>query len=65
MIRNVIFTKWILRQCLRVLFAVYLIFTFYLTVVLRASSGKDKIRTEWLAGYKSVHDVYANSENSG
>ena len=42
---------------------VYLIFTFYLTIFSRASSGMDLIRTEWLAGYKSVHDVYANSEN--
>ena len=23
----------------------------------------DLIRTEWLEGYKSVHDIYANSEN--
>lgn len=56
-------TKRRLQQALRVLLAVYLIFTFYLTVVSRASSGKDIIRTEWLAGYKSVYDVYANSEN--
>ena len=43
--------------------AVYLIFTFYLTVVSRASSSNDSIRTEWLEGYKSIHDVYASSEN--
>ena len=52
-----------LVQGSRVLLAVYLIFTFYLTVVSRASSSKDSIRTEWLEGYKSIHDVYANSEN--
>lgn len=46
-----------------ILLAAYLIFTFYLTVVSRASSGVDLIRTEWLEGYKSIHDVYANSEN--
>ena len=43
--------------------AVYLIFTFYLTVVSRASSSNDSIRTEWLEGYKSIHDVYTSSEN--
>jgi glycopeptide antibiotics resistance protein len=63
LIENVMFTKGRLQQGLRVLFAVYLIFTFYITVVSRASSGRDLIRTEWLEGYKSVHDVYANSEN--
>ena len=52
-----------LLQGLRVLLAVYLIFTFYLTVVSRASSSNDSIRTEWLEGYKSIHDVYTNSEN--
>ena len=52
-----------LLQGLRVLLAVYLIFTFYLTVVSRVSLGKDYIRTEWLEGYKSFHDVYASSEN--
>lgn len=56
-------TKRRLLQGLRVLLAVYLIFTFYLTVVSRASSGNDSIRTEWLEGYKSFHDVYAISEN--
>ena len=56
-------TKRRLLQGLRVLLAVYLIFTFYMTVVSRASSHKDLIRTEWLAGYKSIHDVYASSEN--
>ena len=55
--------KGILAQGLKVVLAVYLIFTFYITVSLRESSGKDRIRTEWFAGYKSVHDVYANSEN--
>ena len=60
---NMIFTKGRLQQGLRVLFAVYLIFTFYITVVSRASSGKDLMRTEWFDGYKSIHDVYANSEN--
>lgn len=29
---------------------VYLIFTFYLTIFSRASSGMDLIRTEWLKG---------------
>ena len=58
-----IFTKGRLQQWLRVLLAVYLIFTFYLTVISRATSGIDNIRTEWLEGYKSVHDVYASSEN--
>ena len=62
MIRNMIFTNGRLQQGLRVLFAVYLIFTFYITVVSRASSGRDLIRTEWFEDYKSVHDVYANSE---
>lgn len=52
-----------LLQGLRVLLAVYLILTFYLTVVSRVSLGKDYIRTEWLEGYKSFHDVYASSEN--
>ena len=52
-----------LVQGSRVLLAVYLIFTFYLTVVSRASSSKDSIRTEWLEGHKSIHDVYPNSEN--
>ena len=58
-----IFTKGRLQQWLRVLLAVYLIFTFYLTVVSRATSNIDNIRTEWLEGYKSIHDVYAISEN--
>ena len=58
-----LFTKGILQQGLRFLFAVYLIFTFYLTVVSRESSGNNLVRTEWLEGYKSIHDVYANSEN--
>lgn len=58
-----IFSNGRLRLGLRVLFAAYLTFIFYLTVVSRASSGMDLIRTEWLEGYKSVHDVYANSEN--
>lgn len=58
-----IFTKERLQQGLRVLFAAYLVFIFYSTVVSRASLDKDLIRTEWLEGYKSVHDVYANSEN--
>ena len=62
MIRNMIFTNGRLQQGLRVLLAVCLIFTFYLTVVSRASSGRDLIRTEWFEDYKSVHDVYANSE---
>ena len=52
-----------MQQGLRILLAVYLMFTFYLTVVSRASSGNNLIRTEWLEGYKSIHDVYANSEN--
>lgn len=52
-----------LLQGLKGVLAVYLIITFYITVVSRASSDKDWIRTEWLEGYKSVHDVYANSEN--
>ena len=56
-------TKRRLLQGSRVLLAVYLIFTFYLTVVSRASSSNDSIRTEWLEGYKSFHDVYAISEN--
>lgn len=46
-----------------ILLAAYLVFTFYITVISRAMSGIDNIRTEWLEGYKSVHDVYANSEN--
>lgn len=46
-----------------ILLAAYLVFTFYITVISRATSGIDNIRTEWLGGYKSVHDVYANSEN--
>ena len=50
-------------QGFRVLLAAYLIFTFYMTVVSRTTSSKNNIRREWLAGYKSVHDVYANSEN--
>ena len=58
-----IFTKERLQQGLRVLFAAYLVFIFYSTVVSRASLDKDLIRTEWLEGYKSIHDVYANSEN--
>ena len=58
-----IFTKGRLQQWLRVLLAVYLIFTFYLTVVSRATSSIDNIRTEWLEGYKSIHDVYGNPEN--
>ena len=58
-----IFTKGRLQQWLRVLLAVYLIFTFYLTVISRATSGIDNIRTEWLEGYKSIHDVYGNPEN--
>ena len=58
-----IFTKERLQQGLRVLFAAYLVFIFYITVVSRASLDKDLIRTEWLEGYKSIHDVYANSEN--
>ena len=57
------FTKDRLRQGLSVLFAVYLLFTFYITVVSREYSGKDQIRTECLEEYKSVHDVYARSEN--
>ena len=52
-----------LLQGSRVMLAVYLIYTFYLTVVSRVSLGKDYIRTEWLEGYKSFHDVYASSEN--
>ena len=63
MIRNMASAKGRLLQGLRVLLAVYLIFTFYLTVVSRASSDNNLIRTEWLEGYKSFHDVYANSEN--
>ena len=56
-------SKGKLLQGSRVMLAVYLIYTFYLTVVSRASSSKDSIRTEWLEGYKSFHDVYAISEN--
>ena len=63
MIRIMTSEKGKLHQGLRVLLAVYLIFTFYLTVVSRVSLGKDYIRTEWLEGYKSFHDVYASSEN--
>ena len=63
MIRIMASAKGRLLQGLRVLLAVYLIFTFYLTVVSRVSLGKDYIRTEWLEGYKSFHDVYASSEN--
>lgn len=58
-----IFTNGRMQQGLRVLIAVYLILTFYLTVVSRESSGNNLVRTEWLEGYKSIHDVYANSEN--
>lgn len=47
--QNMEHKKRILQQGLRVLLAVYLIFTFYMTVVSRVSSGKDLIRTEWLA----------------
>ena len=56
------FTKGRLRQGLTALFAAYLLFTFYITFVSRASSGKDLIQTEWLEGYKSIHDVYTSSE---
>ena len=56
-------TKGRLRQGLSALLVVYLLLTFYLTVVSRATSGIDNIRTEWLEGYQSIHDVYANSEN--
>ena len=52
-----------LLQGLRALLAVYLIFSFYLTVVSRASSENNLIRTEWFEGYKSIHDFYVNSEN--
>ena len=58
-----IFTKGSPQQRYLFLLAAYLIFTFYITVVSRASSGVDFIRTEWLEGYKSIHDVYTNSEN--
>ena len=57
------FTKGRLQQVFKVLLAVYLIFTIYLTVVSRATLGIDNIRTEWLEGYKSIHDVYGNPEN--
>ena len=43
--------------------AVYLLFTLYITVASREPSGEELIRTEWLAGYKTIHDVYARSEN--
>lgn len=58
-----IFMKGSSQQRYLILLAAYLIFTFYITVVSRASSGVDLIRTEWLEGYKSFHDVYTNSEN--
>ena len=58
-----IFTKGSPQLRYLFLLAAYLIFTFYITVFSRASSGMDLIRTEWLEGYKSIHDVYANSEN--
>lgn len=61
--RNMTLTKGRLRQGLSALLVVYLLFTFYLTVVSRATSGIDNIRTEWLEGYKSIHDVYGNPEN--
>ena len=57
------YMKGRLLQVLKCVLAVYLIITFYITVVSRASSGNNLIRTEWLEGYKSVHDVYGNSEN--
>ena len=56
--RNMTLTKGRLRQGLSALLVVYLLFTFYLTVVSRATSGIDNIRTEWLEGYKSIHDVW-------
>ena len=57
------YMKGRLLQVLKCVLAVYLIITFYITVVSRESLDKNLIRTEWLEGYKSVHDVYANSEN--
>ena len=58
-----VFRKGRLLQGLKCVLAVYLSITFYFTVVSRASLDKDFIRTEWLEGYKSASDVYANSEN--
>lgn len=57
------FMKGRLLQGLKCLLAVYLIMSFYITVVSRASLDKDFIRTEWLEGYESFRDVYTNSEN--
>ena len=46
---------------LRVMLAVYLIYTFYLTVVSRESSGKDIIRTEWFRD--NIIVFFTNSQN--
>ena len=45
-----IFTKGSSQPRYMILLAAYLIFTFYITVVSSASSGRDLIRTEWLGG---------------
>lgn len=58
-----VFMKGRLLQGLKCVLAVYLIMSFYITVVSRASLDKDFIRTEWLEGYESFRDVYTNSEN--
>ena len=54
-------TKGRLLQGYRVLLVVYLIYTFYLTVVSRESSGKDIIRTEWFRD--NIIVFFTNSQN--
>ena len=63
MIRNMASAKGRLLQGLRVLLAVYLILTFYLTVFSRASSDKDLIRTEWFEGYKCTDERILYEDN--
>ena len=55
------YTKGRLLQGYRVLLVVYLIYTFYLTVVSRESSGKDIIRTEWFRD--NIIVFFTNSQN--
>ena len=61
MIRNMASAKGKLLQGSRVMLAVYLIYTFYLTVVSRESSGKDIIRTEWFRD--NIIVFFTNSQN--
>lgn len=48
---------------IKVLLTIYIFFIFYITVISRESSNENFIKTELAWGYKTISDIYANSEN--